>query len=593
MVGIELLPLRLRYAQVVINRLLLIYDLQVAGLLGHGDRWYLHTQLGHCQQQAPDSFYQTVFKPLCHQGFGLPEIERPLPLQAKLGTVPYLGSRLFQPHPLEQQYPQIDLPDEPFELFLGWLAEQDWQRTFAIVEDPHVITRALIAGALEHLMTAKTGKAIISSPQVLQDACQQTVDAYVLKALTMHPASSLPAIEPLLAQLDDDRCHLLVDTILPTLTILDPACGSGRLLLLSLERLQQLYQACWEYAQRSRDARLQHWLRSLPAAKTSIAWTLASHILTQNLYGVDRDPEAVEITQLQLWLALLTTVTTRPALATLPDLDFNITTGNALIGFIRVDEERFDKIAPKHPRQTSPPETVLQGDLLQPLTAANYRDTLAEKQIRVEHYRIQTKAMAEVGNIPEYVQTDFLRDRIDEVNHAAEQKLNRLLLATLSQQLGLHVREPDPAGRTHKRLLTLADIEGLQPFHWGFFFSTILEQRGGFDVILTHPPSGTLRPNADEFYREHVALFQQYNLEPATFRRSRRASLQQFPDLAKHWATYAGRFSYLRDYFRRSDAYPMTTLPAAARSLPLKTLFAQRCTALLSPRGVAPYLHEP
>ena len=271
-------------------------------------------------------------------------------------------------------------------------------------------------------------------------------------------------------------------------------------------------------------------------------------------------------------------------------LDFNITVGNALVGFIRVDEERFDKIVAKRLRPESSSETVLQGDLLQPLTAANYRDTLAEKQIRAEHYRTQTKAMAEVDNIPEYVQRVFLRDRIDEVNQAAQQKLNRLLLGTLSQQLGIYVREPHTSGRTHKRFLTLADIETLQPFHWGFFFNTLLEQRGGFDVILTHPPTGTLRPNADEFYTQHANLFQQYKLEPATFRRSRRSTLQQFPDLAKQWATYAGRFSYLRDYFRRSDTYP---IPTATRSISFKMLFAQRCTALLSLRGVEPYLYEP
>ncbi|MEL7314751.1 MAG: hypothetical protein AAFN08_07340, partial [Cyanobacteria bacterium J06559_3] len=376
-------------------------------------------------------------------------------------------------------------------------------------------------------------------------------------------------------------------------TILDLACGSGRLLLLALERLQQIYHACRNYAEQSPNTKLQDWVRSLQGTKSNIAWTLASRILTQNLYGVDIRPEAVEITQMQLWLALLATATTTYDLATLPDLDFNITAGNALVGFIRVDEERFDKIIAKRPRQQPPSETVLQGDLLQPLTAANYRDTLAEKQIRVEHYRVQTKAMAEVGNIPEYVQTDFLRDRIDEVNQAAQQRLNRLLLANLSQQLGIQVRESYPSGRTRKRFLTPADIEALQPFHWGFFFSSILEQRGGFDVILTHPPAGTLRPNADEFYTEHAALFQAHTINQTTFRRLRRATLQQFPDLAKHWAIYAGRFSYLRDYFRRSDAYPIPTIPAATRSLPLKTLFAQRCAALLSPRGVAPYLHGP
>ena len=591
--GIDSLSARLWYSQVLITRLLLIYDLQIAGFLGAGDRWYLHTQLGHCQQQHhPNNFYHRFLIPFCHLGLGLPEIERPLPLQAKLGKVPYLGSRLFHPHPLEQNYPAITLPDEPFELFLGWLAEQTWQRTFETIEKPDTITRAALAGALEILVTERTAKATLSSPQVLQGICNCTLDAYILQSLSRHD-TSVDSVDTLIKTLDDQTCHLLVETILPRIRLLDPACGSGRLLLMSLERLHQLYQACWNYAQRSCDPTLQAWVRSLQTAKPSTAWALTSHILTQNLYGVDVHAEAVEITQLQLWLALLTNAASPDELSPLPDLDFNIATGNALVGFIRVDEESFDKITPKRQRPNSIPETVLQGNLLQPLTAANYRDTLTEKQIRIEHYHAQTKAMAEVGNIPEYVQTEFLRDRIDEVNQAAQQKLNRLLLETMSQQLGIYVREPQSSRRTHKRLLTLADIEALNPFHWGFFFNTILESQGGFNIILTHPPSGSLHPHTDEFYTQYAHLLQKHKIERATFRRSRKATLQQFPTLAKLWAAYAGRFSYLRDYFRRSDAYQLSATLTPTRSLSLQTLFAQRCAALLSPNGIPPYLHKP
>ncbi|MEM9006191.1 MAG: hypothetical protein AAGE59_22020 [Cyanobacteria bacterium P01_F01_bin.86] len=571
------------------NRLLLIYDLQAAGFLGQGDRWYLHTQLGHSQHQQANRFYQDFFKPLCHQGLGLPEGERPLPLQAKLGAIPYLGSRVFQTHPLEQQYPAIALPDEPFEFFLGWLAEQNWQRTFQAVDEPGIITRPLLAGAWEYLMTAKTGKAKVSSSLALQEVCAHTIDAYILQSLS-HPAA---AMDVLMGNLEDSTCHQLVETVLPTITILDLACGSGRLLLMAGERLWQLYQACWNYAQTSSHPLLQTWVRSLQNTKSTTAWTLKQRILTQNLYGLDLSPEAVDITQLQLWLALLSTATVPDDIAPLPDLDFSITTGNALVGFIRVDEAGFDKITSKRQRPTSQHETVLQGNLLQPLAAANYRDTLAERQIRVEHYRTQTKAMAEVDNIPEYVQTEFLRDRIDAVNQAAQQKLNRLLLTTMSQQFGIQVREPQPSGHPHKRLLNLADIEALQPFHWGFFFNTILEQRGGFDIILTHLPAGTLRPNTDEFYTEYVHLFQQHEIAPSAWRRSRKAILRQFPTFAKLWSAYAGRFSYLRDYFRRNHAYQLPSTPTATRSLPLKTLFDQRCAALLSPNGVPPYLHNP
>lgn len=640
---------RLWYAQLLVNRLLLIYDLQVAGFLGQGDRWYLHSQLGYCQQRQPDSFYRQFWQPLCHQGLGLPVVERPLPVQSLLGQVPYLGCRLFQRHTLEQQYSALDVPDAPWEWCLGWLAEQTWQRDFASEVEPGTITRVTLAAAWESLTVGQTGKAIASSPVQLRATCDRTLDAYILQAWRSQRHDAIPAepsigqakapaeaeprpvsskpeaggqftsstpdtLDALMANLDAPTCHLLVTAVLPELTLLDPACGSGRLLLMALERLQQLYRQCWNYAQQSSHPQLQAWMRSLKAQHPWPGWTIVSRIFTQNLYGVDLRPEATETTQCQLWLALLATATTAAELPVLTDLDFNITTGNALVGFVRVDEASFDKIVPKRSRQTTKvaPQAadqltekvnaqpddeaaaiVLQGNLLQPLAAASYRDTLVEKQIRIEHYRAQSKAMAESGQIPEYVQTEFLRDRIDDLNQAAQQKLDRLLLETFSRKLGILVREPQPSGRTSKKLLTQTDIEVLQPFHWGFFFSGILEHRGGFDVVVTHAPPGTLRPSADAFYTRHAHRFQAAKIDRLTFRRSRKTVLKQLPELANLWASYAGQFAYLRDYFRRSDAYELPSPQTTRRAISLSMLFTQRCAALLSPRGLPPYLHDP
>ncbi len=314
--------------------------------------------------------------------------------------------------------------------------------------------------------------------------------------------------------------------------------------------------------------------------------------MTHNLYGIDLLPSAVVITHLQLWLRLLATAQSPPAeLLPLPDLDFNIATGNALIGFIRVDAESFDQISPQLVNQSSSVETVLQGNLLQPLAAASYRDTLVEKKIRVEHYQTQTQAMGQEGGIPQYVQTEFLRDRIEAVNQSVQQKLNTLLFETWSRKLGIYVKEPQIAGRTRKRLLDPADIDALRPFHWGFFFNQIVEQYGGFDIVLTHPPDGSLSPKAHEFYHQHRVRLQTLKMTPTEFWRSRRRILQLYPDLAKLWSLYAGRMAALKDYVRRSDDYLLPASMMAQRSISLKLLFSLRCAQLVKANGIPPYIH--
>jgi hypothetical protein len=579
------------FADILLGRLILIYDLQVAGFLAKGDRWYLHTQLGQYDPRHPKTFFKGFLQPLCHQGLGLPPQERPRSLQQLIGDVPYLGAPAFQPHWLEQRYPDLDIPDEPIEQFLGWLAEQDWQRP----QEPNhpsseAITPTSLSAAFEFLLTERMGKAKISTPAQLKTVSQATLDAYLLKAIGQEHSPEADAVETLRTTMTDAVCRSLVTTILPNCTILDPACRSGRLLVMALEKWQAIYQICWQYAQTSSDSGLQNWVRSLNAAPSPPQWSWTRQIVTQNLYGVDLHPEAVHITQWQLWLRLLVTAQTVNDLSPLPDLDFNIASGNALVGFIRVDTESFDKISPKRPKQNPSSETILQGNLLQPLTAANYRDTLAAKKIRVEHYQAQTVAMGADGGIPEYARTEFLRDRIETVNQTVQERLDGLLFETFSHKLGIQVKEPHISGKTRRRPVTREDIAALKPFHWGFVFSAVIEQQGGFDIILTDGFDGTLRPRSDEFYRQHVALMQKYRIGQAEFRRSRRRILQSFPEIDQAWAAYAGHIACLRDYVRRSDDYQFSMATAAQRSISLKTLFLQRCLALIKADGIPPHI---
>jgi len=119
--------------------------------------------------------------------------------------------------------------------------------------------------------------------------------------------------------------------------ILDPACGSGSFLIGALNRLYEYYR---------------EWLKDNPKKqRPDLCWYdsdqnlhlttgLKRQIVLNNLYGVDLDPQAVEVSQFSLYLKILEGET-RFSLAAehplfkgetiLPDLKNNIRLGNSLI----------------------------------------------------------------------------------------------------------------------------------------------------------------------------------------------------------------------------------------------------------------------
>jgi Alw26I/Eco31I/Esp3I family type II restriction m6 adenine DNA methyltransferase len=140
------------------------------------------------------------------------------------------------------------------------------------------------------------------------------------------------------------------------LRVIDPACGSGSFLLRAFARI------CEHYVE---------WFIQNPTKRTAkdayiddngdikLTTDLKRQILLNNIFGVDIDPQAVEVTQLSLYLKILEDETRTtlgrqrqlfPRDALLPDLSRNIKLGNSLIGTDAVailsGETDFDHIRP-------------------------------------------------------------------------------------------------------------------------------------------------------------------------------------------------------------------------------------------------------
>lgn len=129
------------------------------------------------------------------------------------------------------------------------------------------------------------------------------------------------------------------------LKILDPACGSGSFLLGAYKYLLKWH--LHYYTSRKDRDRLTDKIYQFRPEEYRLTIREKKRILINNIYGVDIDPQAVEVTKLSLLLKVLEDESkdeleeqkTLFKERALPDLDSNIKCGNSLIGSEIFDEE--------------------------------------------------------------------------------------------------------------------------------------------------------------------------------------------------------------------------------------------------------------
>ena len=609
------------YASVILNRLMFIYFLQKKGFIDNNNQDYLYSKLKETKKASgKNQYYNSFLKVLFFEGFAKAEHLRSATTNKLLGKIKYLNGGLFLKHKIEEKYPNINIPDAAFENLLqseepkGLFEKFSWSLDDTPGGNDNEINPDVLGYIFEKYINQKAFGAYYTRTEITEYLCEQTVYKLILDAINeeeidpellkkagldkLPPRINYPNIAELLISLDAATCRKLIDEkhgILPNLSLLDPACGSGAFLVAAMKTLINVYSAILGKIDFLADKKLLEWKRKIEENHPSINYYIKKQIITNNLYGVDIMEEATEIAKLRLFLALVASAQTVDQLEPLPNIDFNIMYGNSLMGLLRVDASQFNKHFQPSSTKSTKGIVVEKATLFNAATAQtnlfagehakNYQQLINEKEAAVASYK----------NAHELGITDLqeLRDSIRKQEAEANEILNELLLEEFST-LGIKYEQvtwddtKSKEGKSIKRNLTQNDIKELEPFHWGYEFSEIFRKKDGFDAIITNPPWETFQPDGKEFLMAFSENVTKKKMETQDFVQELQV-LMKDTSIKEKYLKYNSFFNHTREYFRFSNQYknqvPIINGKRHGKDVNLYKLFVEQSFNLLRKGG--------
>ena len=387
------------------------------------------------------------------------------------------------------------------------------------------------------------------------------------------------ALDPVVERTVGAHPERPVDALLD-LAIVDPACGSGHFLLAAARRLAD------------RIARIRAGGTPAPDGYQSAL----RDVVRRCLYGVDRNPLAVELCKVSLWMESID-----PGLP-LTFLESHVRCGNSLVGTTRA--LMGDQV----------PEAawaVLEGDdtrITRSLKQRNRAEIAGQR-------RLLPEPRGEAVNLSDAIRTVDQAPDDDAVALAKKQREWKALLASAAYEQeklvadawcaaflwpkgapgqvveaapttgvwrALRDGDTPPSPMLVETTRRIADDYGV--FHWELAFPDVFA-RGGFDVVLGNPPWERVKLQEQEFFAtREPAIAGSRN---AAERKKLIAALPATdPDLWRAWAG-ATRVAQGQSHFaRQSGRYPL----CGKGDVNTYALFAEHNWSVLAPCGCAGFI---
>ena len=444
-------------AQVVMNRLIFIKFLQSKGIIGEDILKYL--------AEVKEDLLTPKLRQLFFGCLDRPKAER-FDIDERFKEVPYLNGSLFVHTAVERKNIDYKVRAEILKNVLQFLD------SFKFVHKEQLgngdsVDPEILGYIFERAMTARDRKgtgAYYTPKSITKYISENTIYPCIIEKTNeilktekgYKDTELIRDIEELFI-LPATTLKEIWEKIILKLRVLDNACGSGAFLLAAANILFGLNKK----------------INDKIGAENPDT-TLKIIILVNNLYGVDLNPNGIEIAKLRLWLWLADSY--EPGyIKPLPNIDYNLRVGNSLIGYIDLSEFRSARLT--------------LSDFLRDEEKPTLDCLLKERNELIHEYKITWGEEAKE-----------LKSSVQEL----DAKISNLLNADLYREF-----------REKKIEINRAEFLKLNPFHWGFEFYEVFDldkpkEERGFDVVIGNPPY--VRPHKidkmnKEIFWEYLTTF--------------------------------------------------------------------------------------
>lgn len=532
-----------------VNRILFLKLLEAQLYKYHREEHEEYRFLNHEDLKEYDGLNKLFFQVLA-----VPYEERSDRINKHFGHIPYLNSSLFDVSDIEAHAIAISALEDGLEMpvynkskirdregkrlkgekistleyLLRFLDAYNFntEGTAEVQKEAKTLINASVLGRIFEKINGYKDGSFFTPGYITEYMCRETIRrAVVQKFNEAYKGWDCESINDVAARISRDEVpYSEANEIVNSITICDPAVGSGHFLVSALNELiaikSDLRIFVDEENHRFRDLEI-----SVDSDELSISWGTdpffeyrvtsdwkengyiernvgadtqrlqkalfrEKNILIENcLFGVDINPNSVNICRLRLWIELLKHAyyrkeTDYQALEVLPNIDINIKQGNSLVSRFELDSNLSQILADN--------EDITIKDYKQ--AVKNYKETGNREDKQELKEQIQSiKESFKVGLEQLHPEREKLKDFKGE-------------LIKLETQKDIFGDEIEEGGSRLVRIKTLRKkinnqkevVENLenatfydQAFEWRFEFPEILNSNGefsGFDVLIGNPP---------------------------------------------------------------------------------------------------------